>query len=64
MRTIGRPLYKTIGRVIGKGAHLGSKLNYPEFAIFTDSEDGTPEPITTDSEDGTIELILIDTEDR
>lgn len=27
MRTIGRPLYKTIGRVVGKGAHLGSKLN-------------------------------------
>ena len=27
MRTIGRPLYKTIGRVIGKGAQLGSKLN-------------------------------------
>jgi hypothetical protein len=35
MKTIGRPLYKTIGRVIGKGAHIGSKLNLsPEIEAY------------------------------
>lgn len=39
MRTIGRPLYKTRGRVVGKGAHLGSKLNgIDEFKSLVDSK--------------------------
>ena len=41
---------------------IGALLN--PFALFTDSEDGTPLVITTDSEDGAVQLILIDTEDR
>src|SRR5690554_1142727 len=38
MRTIGRPLYKTIGRVIRKGAHLGSKLKVFDFATADGSQ--------------------------
>jgi hypothetical protein len=40
MKTIGRPLYKTIGRVIGKGAHLGSLLNHilNAFGLWTEDE--------------------------